>query len=570
MDWVGQVWLGVEHSRHAQFELRAPHAEHVSKPLESNMTQVASAKPSAFKTPQVVVVGAGMAGLVSALLLANAGAHVTVLEAQEEVGGKIRQLWPGAAQGSPERDGPGIDSGPTVLTMKWVFEEIFAAVGLHFERELRLSPLDVLAKHAWSADHGEAQLSLYADPTRSKEAVAEFAGAREAERFQHFCRSAKALYGALEGSIIREAEPSMKKLALSLGPRGLALLAGIGPMRSLWQSLGGYFKDPRLRQLFARYATYCGSSPWASPATLMLIAQVEMDGVWSLDGGIRSLAAVLERVCRELGVVFKFQTRCTDIELQGARVCAVRTDSQDRLAAHAVVFNGDIQALHAGLLGGAAQSAMRSKMARGVVRSLSAVTWSMKCRVLEERFTLERHNVFFQDPYQHEFNDIFTHQRLPQSPTVYVCAQARGVGSVSPELETGVVSEKKEPLFCLINAPATGDTQAWTPKELAACETATFSLLQRCGLSLQMAPELTIQTTPRQFHQRFPATGGALYGQATHGWMQVFSRSKASTPISGLFLAGGSVHPGPGLPMAALSGRMAAEAAMAHLGLTKR
>jgi 1-hydroxycarotenoid 3,4-desaturase len=111
---------------------------------------------------------------------------------------------------------------------------------------------------------------------------------------------------------------------------------------------------------------------------------------------------------------------------------------------------------------------------------------------------------------------------LPQSPTVYVCAQARGVGSVSPELETGVVSEKKEPLFCLINAPATGDTQAWTPKELAACETATFSLLQRCGLSLQMAPELTIQTTPRQFHQRFPATGGALYGQATHGWMQVF------------------------------------------------
>ena len=527
---------------------------------------------SPLKTPQVVVVGAGMAGLVSALLLANAGAQVTVLEAGEQVGGKIRQLWPGAERQSPQSPQSGecgIDSGPTVLTMKWVFEEIFAAVGLHFERELGVSQLDVLAKHAWSADRGEAQLSLYADPARSTEAVAEFAGAAEAQRFQHFCRSAKALYGALEGSIIREAEPSVKKLAFSLGPRGLAALAGIGPMRSLWDSLGGYFKDPRLRQLFARYATYCGSSPWASPATLMLIAQVEMDGVWSVEGGIRALASVLERLCRARGVVFQFQTRCREIELEGARVCAVQTERGERLPVDAVVFNGDIEALHTGLLGEAIERGMLAKLGRRSARSLSALTWSMRCAVREERFTLERHNVFFQDHYQDEFTDIFTHQRLPQTPTVYVCAQERGLARGAALFATDPHSEPRESLFCLINAPATGDTRVWTPQELAACETAAFSLLKRCGLSLKTAPEFTLQTTPSQFHQRFPATGGALYGQATHGWMQVFSRSKATTPSSGLFLGGGSVHPGPGLPMTALSGRMAAGAAMAHLGLTR-
>ena len=520
--------------------------------------------------PQVVVVGAGMAGLVSALLLAHAGAQVTVLEAQSQSGGKMRQLRPGPAQDWSDPHRAGIDSGPTVLTMKWLFEEIFASVGEHLDQALDLQRLEVLAKHAWSADSGQAQLSLYDHRAQSVQAVGEFAGAAEAKRFEHFCQSAQALYQALEGTIIREASPSLIKLTRSLGPRGLALLAGIGPMRSLWGSLGGYFKDQRLRQLFARYATYCGSSPWASPATLMLIAQVEMAGVWSVAGGMRALAQVLERLCRDRGVEFKFQTRCAELEIVGASVKAVHTDQAERLPASAVVFNGDIQALHDGLLGAAAAQGMSAKRQPGAVRSLSALTWSMQCVVEEKRFSLERHNVFFHNDrplqYQDEFSDIFNRERLPLTPTVYVCAQERGVGAFTHSGEPGA---KKESIFCLINAPANGDTRALTTQELKACESATFSLLQRCGLTLQTSPQWTLETTPRQFHQLFPATGGALYGQATHGWLQVFSRSTATTPIQGLFLAGGSVHPGPGLPMTAMSGRLAGEAAMAHLGLTK-
>jgi 1-hydroxycarotenoid 3,4-desaturase len=515
---------------------------------------------------KVVVIGAGIAGLVSALLLSHAGAQVIVLEAQEDCGGKLRQLRPGDEASVDQQDWQGIDSGPTVLTMKWVFEEIFESLGLHLDQELSLTQLDVLARHAWGADEGANQLTLYADGSRSEEAVAEFAGASEARRFKSFCKSAKSLYDSLEGAIIREPAPSMKKLAFSLGPRGLATLASIGPMKSLWDSLGGYFNDPRLRQLFARYATYCGSSPWSAPATLMLIAQVEMDGVWSIKGGMKALAQTLEKLAKQRGVTFKYKSPCTSIEVSAGAVKAVLTN-EERIEANAVLFNGDIQALCDGLLGSDVESYMRNTQSPKAERSLSAVTWSMRCEVEESHFKLDRHNVFFQNHYENEFKDIFQSAQLPALPTVYVCAQERGLagGALSQVSQTS-----KQSLFCLVNAPANGDRYQFTPKELEACERATFSLLKRCGLQIKIDPSAVIQTLPQHFHRLFPATGGALYGQATHGWMQVFSRSTARTPIQGLFLAGGSVHPGPGLPMAAMSARLAAGAVMDHLGLTKR
>jgi len=209
---------------------------------------------------KVVVIGAGMAGLVSALQLAQQGLDVTVVEAAATPGGKVRQLVV---------DGAAIDSGPTVFTMRWVFDQILASVGTTLEAELRIRPLPVLARHWWD---GGASLDLFADPARSFDAVAQFAGLAEAKRFQGFCAQAKAAYTALEGPYLRSASPSMLGMSLGLGARGLATLAALGPLRSLWHSLGQHFTDPRLRQLFGRYATYTGSSPWEAPATLMLIA----------------------------------------------------------------------------------------------------------------------------------------------------------------------------------------------------------------------------------------------------------------------------------------------------------
>jgi 1-hydroxycarotenoid 3,4-desaturase len=222
-----------------------------------------------------------------------------------------------------------------------------------------------------------------------------------------------------------------------------------------------------------------------------------------------------------------------------------------------VVFNGDVAALRAGLLGAGAQPAAPREPGS---RSLSALTWSVLAPT--RGHALDRHNVFFQKDYASEFKDIFLDARLPRQPTVYVCAQDRGAGQPVPD--------GAERLLCLVNAPATGDNHPLSEHEIDTCEQASLALMARCGLHLRLEPDNHVRTDPRAFHQRFPATGGALYGQATHGWMSAFARSGAATPIQGLFLAGGSVHPGPGVPMAAMSGVQAAAALMASPALTRR
>lgn len=498
---------------------------------------------------QVIVVGAGIGGLVSALRLAHQGLDVTVVEAADGPGGKLRQL---VVDGAP------IDSGPTVFTLRWVFDELLASVGTSLEAELRIRQLPVLARHWWE-DGGT--LDLLADPARSVDAVANFAGSAEARRFQGFCAQAQALYRTLERPYMRAAAPSMTGLSMGLGLRGMGVLASIGPLNSLWRSLGRHFTDPRLRQLFARYATYTGSSPWQAPATLMLIAQVELDGVWSIDGGMHALARCLERLARERGATFRYRSACERIDVHAGRVRGVTLASGETLPAGSVIFNGDAAALRQGLLG---DGARRAVPRRAPPRSLSAITWSIHAPT--RGLALDRHNVFFRADYASEFTDIFQRGRLPQSPTVYVCAQDRGAGEP--------VRVGSERLLCLVNAPAAGDTphsQELTPEAIEQCETTSFSLLRRCGLDITASnpQRQAIRTTPADFHRLFPATGGALYGQATHGWTAAFSRPGASTPVAGLFLAGGSVHPGPGVPMAALSGLRAAEALMASPALTR-
>ncbi len=492
---------------------------------------------------KVVIVGAGMAGLSSALLLAHQGLDVTVVEASGAPGGKVHAL---------EVDGALIDSGPTVMTMRWVFDALLKRVGTSVEAEMQLTPLQVLARHFWPDG---SCLDLSADAQASEAAIAEWSGGEEAQRFRNFCQTTRALYDTLEGPMMQAQRPHMAGFMWDLGWRGLGVLSQLGPMRSLWQQLGHQFTDPRLRQLFGRYATYCGSSPWEAPATLMLIAQVEMDGVWSVQGGMVGMAQALARVARRHGAVMRYHSTCQRIEKRHGRACGVWLQSGEFLAADRVIFNGDVQALRQGLLGEDARQSVPPSRAQ---RSLSALTWSMRTPVTG--IALDRHNVFFQADYASEFEDIFAHQRLPEQPTVYVCAQ---------DQPDGVPTGEPERIFCLVNAPACADGDPLTEEVTTQCQTRTFQHLARLGLKLTPTAGNCQRTTPQDFHRRFPASGGALYGQATHGWMSVFQRPGATTTLPGLFLAGGSVHPGPGVPMAALSGQRAAEAVMASLASTK-
>jgi 1-hydroxycarotenoid 3,4-desaturase len=178
-------------------------------------------------------------------------------------------------------------------------------------------------------------------------------------------------------------------------------------------------------------------------------------------------------------------------------------------------------------------------------------------------FTLAHHTVFFSSDYRAEFDAIFARRQVPAAPTIYVCAQDR-VDEKAPPDGTA------ERLFCLINAPASGDSHEFNHAEIESCEHRVFQRLRGYGLRLERNPQDTTVTTPTDFHRLFPATGGALYGPASHGWQASFTRPGSRAKIPGLYLAGGSTHPGPGIPMAATSGRLAAASFMADCASTSR
>jgi len=494
---------------------------------------------------RVAVIGGGVAGLAAAAELAFHGVEVVLCEAAPAPGGKMRELEVGGAR---------IDAGPTVLTMRWVFDELFDAAGAAFDREVALEPADILARHAWSE---EERLDLYADPERSADAIGRFAGAAAAEGYRAFGRRAREVFETLEGPFLRSARPSPLDLVRGVGLRGLPALWRIQPFVSLWRALGRYFPDPRLRQLFGRYATYVGASPFQAPATLMLVAHVEQEGVWLVGGGMHRVALALADLARRHGARLRFGAEVARIELAGGRAAAVVLADGERIGCAAVVCNADVAALAGGRFG--ADVAARLGRLRPAQRSLSALTWSL---VAETRgFPLLRHNVFFSSDYAAEFDDVFGRRRLPEGPTVYVCAQDR-------EAREGPGPGGPERLLCLVNAPAEGDARVFEGTEVESCEQRTFERLSRCGLVVDRSAGATLRTTPTDFDRRFPATGGALYGEASHGWQASFRRPGARSPVPGLYLAGGSVHPGPGVPMAALSGRAAAAAVRADLAST--
>lgn len=424
--------------------------------------------------------------------------------------------------------------------MRWVFDDIFAACGGDLDAAVGLSRAHILARHAWDG----ARLDLFADEAASADAVAAFAGPREATGFRGFMAEARAILATLTGPFLQGTATSPLGLTRRMGLAGLSGLAGIHPFARLWQRSARYFADPRLRQLFGRYATYSGSSPFDAPATLMLIAAVEADAVWLVDGGISSLAHALAGLGKRQGASFRYDAEVAEIDAGGVTLA-----SGERIAADAVVVNADPQALASGLFGEALRPAVPGLAARD--RSLSALVWTIAGDA--SGLPLVRHNVLFSGDYEREFAELAA-GRLPSDPSVYVCAQDRDTGDGNPPAGP-------ERFQLIVNSPPIGDVGLGRP-EIEACTAATFERLRRCGLAL--TPRASVLTTPNEFAALFPATGGALYGRATHGPFAAFKRPGARTKLPWLYLAGGATHPGAGVPMAALSGMRAAEAVLAR------
>lgn len=490
-----------------------------------------------MKDNQTIVIGAGIGGLVSAALLSTRGVSVTVFEKEKTPGGKVRQL---------DVEGAAIDAGPTVFTMRGVIDDIFESAGAVTSDYLTLERADTLARHAWDRDE---QLDLFADPEKSVDAIGAFAGAKAADGFRSFSAEAKRIFDILDQPFLQNTKTYPPGLMWRIGLWRVKALLDIRPYESIWKVLGEHFDDPRLRQLFGRYTTYCGSSPFHTPATLMLIAHVESQGVWKITGGMNALAHALAAVAEKNGARFRYGEAVSEIQASQSKVSGVTLASGENIPAQSVICNADPAALGSGLFGEKAQSAVRATPAGK--RSLSAMVWLAKTQT--SGFALDHHNVFFSSDYPAEFTDINAGSP-PSNPTAYVCALDRGA--------TDAPAGGVERLQIIVNAPANGDTKNYDIKERERCTSNMLKRLSACGLELD-DPLPHKLVTPNDFSTLFPATGGALYGRASHGWAASFLRPGSRTRIRGLYCAGGATHPGAGVPMAALSGRLASEAVIA-------
>lgn len=484
--------------------------------------------------PRAVVIGAGMGGLSAAIRLAAGGCRVTVVESADAPGGKAR------ARATPA--GPAA-MGPTVLTLKSEVDALFALCGTTTEAEVTITRLPRLARHWWP-DSGP--LDLFPDVEANIDAIRAFAGDREAQGFARFDAAARALYQAFEHPVMRAAKPDLAAIArttISQPKLWPALLPGMALDRWLTQ----FFKDPRLRQLFGRYATYVGGRPAHTPAVLSLVWQAEAQGVWAVKDGIQALAAALARAAQTLGVRFHYATTARRITRQSGRVSLVETD-QGHHPTDIVVFNGDPRALTDGHMGDAARTALKPPGKP----SLSAWVWSFAATPEGPKAQdLLHHNLFFAADPQAEFGPIGRGE-MPQSPTLYLNAQDRELGPTPPT----------ERFQIILNAPP---NRPYPPDEDRSCHDRTFPALARMGLTFSPPPGPEALTRPRDLAQRFPASQGAIYGASPERTLAAFQRPVARTSLPGLYLAGGGVHPGAGVPMALLSGQQAALQALQDL-----
>ena len=485
----------------------------------------------------VVVVGAGVGGLAVAARLAAAGHRVAVYERSGAVGGKL---------GRHARDTPvgtfRFDTGPSLLTLPRVFEDLFAATGDPLLGSLDLVPLDPIVRHVFPDG---TRLDSCADPEEFANRISLACGLDAARQWRALWRRAGRVWDAAWRHVLHDGLDS--PLALARLAWRLPDLAAIAPGRTL-RGLGrSHLRDPRLRVLLDRYATYAGADPRRAPAALLAIPYAELAfGGWYVRGGLGMLADALLSRCLDLGVTVETGAEVVGIDAAGGRVHGIRLAGGRRVAADVVVANADALTLYRDLL------PTPGRLAGLADRSLGGFVLLLGVRGATPR--LAHHTVFFPPDYDAEFDAVFgdpgrgVPARPADDPAVFVTAADDP--STRP---TG-----HEAWFVLVNAAPHGlgaGRVDWRHPGLApAYADHVLDVLAARGVDVRDRLVFREIRTPADL---VGAPGGSIYGTASHG-LGGLLRPANRGPVAGLFLVGGSTHPGGGLPMVALSARIVA------------
>ena len=478
---------------------------------------------------RVVVVGGGVGGLCAAIRLAARGHAVTVCERLSEVGGKLAVY---------RRDGFTFDLGPSLLTLPHVLEEVMRLAGTSLDAELDVRRLSTQFRYFWQ-NHTTA--TFYDNPI---DTASSLDGMRpgSGEEYLRFLKHARTIWEVSERTFL--AGPMSGPLSLLRRMKGIRDFTVIDARRTLSSAARKHFTDGNLQQWLGRYATYSGSSPYRSPATLSCIAAVEADhGAWYPVGGLGALRDALERVARRSGVTIRTSCDVKRIVSRRGRVVGVELAGGETLDADLVVANVDAQHLYDELLNEPKQLRTLNKAGK----STSGVVVLVGARGTTPN--IAHHNVWFSSDYEREFTQIAQGQ-VPSDPTIYACVSAVTDPTQAPA--------GHENWFLLVNAPAGASLNG-----TADDGRAIIDRLAQVGPDLRSRALFVETIGPADLEKRYRAPGGAIYGTSSNGRKAAFRRPNNRGPLRGLYLVGGSSHPGGGLPMVAISARIVDDA-IAH------
>jgi phytoene desaturase len=499
----------------------------------------------------VVVVGAGLGGLAAAARLAALGHDVTVCEQAPVVGGKLGVL---------ARDGFVFDTGPSLLTLPAVYRDLFLATGGPLEAEVPLVPVDPVCHYRFADGTG---LDMPNGPrSRIVRAWDEALGTGAGADWKAFSLRAGAIWDATRETFLESPLDGPRTLARQA--TRLHDLRTVAPWRSL-RGLGRqYLRHPHQRVWLDRYATYTGSDPRRAPAALATVPYVEQTfGAWYVEGGLRRLGDAVHARAVDRGAKIRTGEAVAEILLDGGgrRVGGVRLAGGERLAADVVVANADAAHVYGDLL----PPVVAARPLAALRRAEPSLAGFVLLLALRGRTPgLAHHTVLFPEDYDDEFDSVFgtgPHRRsgprpVPD-PTVYVSAPD------DPALRP---DDDSEAWFVLVNAPRhspghpSGKGVDWDAPGLR--ETYADRVLEvMAGRGLDVRDRVLWREvrTPADLERATGSVGGSIYGTSSNGARAAFLRPANRSPVPGLFLVGGSSHPGGGIPLVGLSAAIVAE-----------